>query len=199
MKTSDRAPGTLLYVKSMGENVVGLVILEEDGANTTYSITRLEYEELGAPEANSILDTKMLEEVRNLATLRRAYLSAIHILEYGDNNRRTLVQKLQKRGFSHSVAEEISCRMVDLGYINEERFALRQVALCAKKGWSRKRTFAHLLSHGFPSTIAREAIDMAEEAGDADFSENRRRFIEKKKEAGLSGPALQNALWRAGF
>ena len=196
---SDQIPGTLLYVKSIGERAVGLVILEDDGSHTTYSISRQDYEALGAPAAKSVLDPHTLDEVKRLATLRSAYLAAIRILEYGDNNRRTLMQKLQKRGFSHAVAETITLRMVDLGYVNEEQFALRQVVLCAKKGWSRKRTFAHLISHGFPSSIVCEALDIAEGAGDADFTENRRRFIEKKKEAGLSGPALQNALWRAGF
>ncbi len=199
MKTSEKLPGTLLYVKSMGEHAVGLVIAGEAGGHTTYFISRKEYEALGAPCVNSVLSSVLLEELKKLATLRRAHLAAIRILEYGDNNRRTLMQKLMKRGFSHGVAEEITLRMIDMGYVNEEKFARRQVALCAKKGWSRKHTFSHLISHGFPSSLARQAIEVAEAAGEADFDENRRRYIQKKKEAGLSGTALQNALWRAGF
>ena len=196
---SNSTPGTLLYVKSVGEHAVGLVIVEEDGSHVTYPISRKEYEALGAPPAGYLLPLDLQEEIKKLSAIRRAYQAAIRILEYGDNNRRTLVAKLLRRGFSTAVAEEITDRMVALGYVNEEKFALRQVTLCGKKGWSRKHTFAHLISHGFPPFIARQAIDSAEASGDVDFKENRRLFIEKKKRAGLSHDALQNALWRAGF
>lgn len=198
---SNQVPaGTLRLVKSTGqETVVSLLIVGEDGHITPHTISRKDYEGLGAPAVGTVLSPDTLAYIEDLVARREASLTALRILEYGDNNRRTLMQKLLKKGISHTIAEDTVSHMVELGYIDEERFALRQVVLCAKRGWSRKRTHAHLVSHGFPSQTASRAILRAEEQNEADFQENRRAFIQKKQEQGLSGTALKQALWRAGF
>lgn len=197
---NNQTPGTLLYIKRAGQSrSVGLVVMAEEGHSVTFTLSEKDYEGMGSPSSGTIFSPDTLELIEELAEKRMAYILALRILECGDNNRRTLLQKLLRKGISPRTAEDTVARMEKLGYIKEEAFAYRQVVLCGKKGWSRKHTHAHLISHGFPSSIASQAIAQAEEAGDVDYKENRRLFIQKKQAQGLTYDALQKALWRAGF
>ena len=175
------------------------MVVGKDGHSITYTLSRKDYEEMGAPSSGTIFSSDTLELIEELAQRRTAYIYALRILEYGDNNRLTLLQKLQKKGISRHIAEDTVAHMEKLGYIKEEAFAYRQVVLCGKKGWSRKHTHAHLISRGFSSRIAGESIAKAEDNGDVDFAENKRLFIQKKQESGMSYDAIKKALWRAGF
>ena len=87
-----------------------------------YTLSRAQYEGLGSPVcAGEIYD---IDKLLEYDMKYRAKAHALRILSYGDNNIRTLRDKLVSRGISSAIADEVCEEMVNIGYVDE----LRQLA-----------------------------------------------------------------------
>ncbi len=197
---SNHAPGTLLAVREgrMGKTVI-LILAADGNENERLTISRGTYESHGAPAVGTYLDDEILASLRHASALRETLGAALRILEYGDTTRAKLREKLQMRGFKDDCINATIAEVIRRGYINEERTAARQVVLCAKKGWGRRKIYAYLISHGIPGDIAATALDNATHSGEVDFFALRRAFIEERRNRGMTEDAILRALYRAGF
>lgn len=123
-------------------------------------ITQYQYEEL--EEASEVCD---------------AYSRAANILSFGMNTARTLKQKLRRRGFSESAADEAVRMLCEKGYISENDDIRRATEHCINKGWGMRRILAYLKQKGYGS----EALSIAsDEMSEVDFPEVCADLIEKK-------------------
>lgn len=158
-----------------------LTLLGEDGETETCLLTKSDYEKLGAPAVGEELDPAGEETLAALCEGHRAVFAALRILAFGDNNRRTLLQKLRQRGFSGEAAEEAVSRMVARGYIREQEQAERMAArLAGEKLYGPRRVMAELCAHGFERETAEAALSALRARGEIDFAESRVRLLRKK-------------------
>ncbi len=196
---NEHAPAILRSVSEgrLGKTVVLRIVGDEGEERLT--LTREEYETLGAPAVGAALDEGDLTAARQMSDYHAAFATALHILERGDTTRAQLRGKLLLRGHTPENTARVVQEMVKHGYIDESRLAARQVVLCAKKGWGRRRIIAYLASRGISADAVSEAIATAEGAGEIDFAAARRAFIETRRARGMSDAAIQRALWNAGF
>ncbi len=195
----DLTGACLVSVTPKGERQVSLSCRLTDDSRIFFTISKSSYEQLGAPAKGSLLSHPLGIRLTKVANHTLAIRCALYILGYGDNSARKLTYKLKSKGFTPEEADYATSQMVLHGYLREGDFAKRQVELCSKKGWSQKKTVAFLYEKGYDTATIQRAIQASIEDGTADFEENRRRFIEDKKKHGITGPALRNALYRAGF
>lgn len=201
MWRSDLPAATLTAVRCGRQaGTVSLTLSPNGGEDPLcYILSSADYTALGSPKAGDALSEEVCERIRQLAGRRKAILYALRILECGDSNRRTLTRKLIKRGCTPAHAAVAVEEMEQRGFLREEESAARKAVQCAQKGWSRKHTYASLVSHGYSGTVAARAIAAGEESGEIDFDENRRAFILAKRQKGMTPEEIRAALWRAGF
>ncbi len=197
--TMNEFPMTLRAVREgcVGESVI--LCLTGEGREERLTISRKEYESLGAPAVGTVMTAEVLAAARRMADYRATLATALHILECGDTTSALLGDKLRRRGHTDESVVRVLAEVERRGYINEQRLAMRQVVLCAKKGWGRRRILAYLASRGIDADIVSDAITAAEEAGEVDFTAARRAFIEARRARGMSDAAIRRALWNAGF
>ncbi len=182
----------------MGKTVI-LCLGEGDTVDEKLTLSRAEYESVGSPAVGTCLSGETLARIRRLASRRAALATALHILECGDTSRARLREKLIAKGHPGEAADAAVEAVTARGYIDEGRLASRQVALCAKKGWGRRRILAYLAARGIPASLVSDAIREAEASGEVDFAAMRRAFIDARRARGMSDAAIQRALWQAGF
>ncbi len=163
------------------------------------TLSRAAYEALGAPGVGAVLDEDAMQPIRRAADRRATLATALHILESGDTTRARLSEKLRMRGHEEDSITYVLAEVERRGYIDETRLAARQVVLCAKKCWGRRRILAYLASRGVDADVVSAAIAAAEEAGEVDFAAARHAFIETRRARGMSDDAIRRALWNAGF
>ncbi len=191
-----------LTIRAVREGRMGktVILCLTDGENAEkLTLSREEYAAIGSPAVGEMPDDATLAEARRLAERRASLATALHILECGDTSRARLYEKLLARGYSAEAAEAAVAVVIRHGYIDESRLAARQVVLCVKKGWGRRRILAYLTSRGVPAETVSEAMASCEASGEIDFAEARRLFIETRRAKGMDDDAIKRALWRAGF
>lgn len=105
------------------------------------------------------IDDDVLYEIIKASNLSRAKEKALHLLEYRSRSRNELVEKV-KSLYGEEAAEAAADRMVQLGLVDDERFA-RDYAeeLFMKKKFAPKRVEYELSRKG----IDREIIDVVVE------------------------------------
>ena len=124
---------TVVFIKrakSKGYLRVGIV---SDSEKFDFTVSDIEYCEAGSPMQSDNL-TRDTFNTLYLADMRyRARLKALHILSYGDNSDRMLMQKLKGAGIKSEIIDEVIAEMISLGYINSarqiERLVLNEVNL----------------------------------------------------------------------
>ncbi len=189
----------LLSVTATQDSGVRLTLLPMEGERVSFTLSLPAYEQLGAPAKGDMLSPEQGDALVAAANLRGCLRHAANILGYGRNSERTLSQKLRRMGY---LPEEIAYaihKVTEAGLLKELDDALHHIEGAARKGWSRRKTYAYLLSRGYSQEVVRDAIEEALAEGLVDFEENRRRFIEEKQAKGLSPDAIRAALYRAGF
>ncbi len=181
----------------MGETVI--LCLTGDEGEERLTLARKTYESFGSPAVGTLLDEAVLCPMRHASDYRATLATALHILESGDTTAAILTDKLRARGHEEDNIFCVVGEMERRGYIDETRLAARQVILCAKKGWGRRRILAYLASRGIDPDVVSAAITAAETAGDVDFAAMRRAFIDARRARGMSEERIYRALRNAGF
>lgn len=129
---------------------------------------------------------------------KRARSRAMWYLSRQDHSEKALFDKLIKGGFSPEASKAAVDRMVELGLIDDERYAARLCEFYADAGISLREQYAKLILKGVPSTIARTLT-----AKDGDETDKIRRLIKRKyalklqKDEGVQ--KVYAALIRKGF
>ena len=105
------------------------------------------------------------EELRALldeSGRRRAEEKAVYLLSRGDHSRRGLEEKL-RRSAGREAAAQAAQRMEELGYVNDERYALRLAQdLTERKLYPRRRAVQELCARGVDRELAVRAVDETE-------------------------------------
>ncbi len=105
------------------------------------------------------------EELRALldeSGRRRAEEKAVYLLSRGDHSRRGLEEKL-RRSSGREAAAQAAQRMEELGYVNDERYALRLARdLTERKLYPRRRAVQELCARGVDRELAVRAVKETE-------------------------------------
>ena len=130
----------------------------------------------------------------------RGKKKALSLLAFTDNSRSALRQKLVRFGLDREMAETIVDEMSMLGYINEDSQLSRMIDRLANgQLYGPKKIVARLASKGYsPSDIKRVMREMME-SGEIDFSENKRRLLEKHSVADGDTELENKILYKNGF
>jgi len=151
-----------------------------DGKSESYTVGARVYSELGGPCRGDLLSEEELAVIKEEHAYRVAKKKALSILSCSDNNEKTVREKLVMRGVGREIAAEVAREMVSLGYIDEERQLERLVMLDANsKLFGEDRIIRHLASRGYSVKDVSETVNRLSECGEIDFSENRKRLLEK--------------------
>ena len=192
--------GVVSAAKRAGKDAVSLTVALNGGGEVNLSVPASLYERLGAPGVGTSLSDTVLPELLHASEYRLACRHAIRILEYGDNNARTLRDKLIRKGVSREIAAEAVERMVSLGYIREGEQARRLAVGYARRNlWGERKIVSALTAKGYSRADAETAVREAESEGEIDFSEVRRSLVKRCRARGMDDEKIRATLWRYGF
>ena len=175
--------GTVISVKPADKKGSAVKIeLSLGGEKRIYTVSEGTYREIGCPLSAELIDADALELLEGEDRRRRAMKKALNILAYADNNSKNLYRKLIIAGFSKDEASLTVKECIRLGYIDEagqiERLIIR---CCESELLGPAKIFAKLAAKGYKPAEISEVMNRLREAGEIDFTESRRRLIEKKR------------------
>lgn len=116
------------------------------------------------------LSTADIERLRNADEPDRATNAALNLLAHRGRSERELRQRLRQKGFTQAAIDATIRRVVDWGYLNDERFAASWVEQRSSSKPRSRRALAHeLREKGVDRELITHAIDEADidEAADA--------------------------------
>ncbi len=124
-----------------------------------------------------------------------AYASAMRILAMGDNSTKMLREKLVKKGFELEEIEEAIAHLIEIGYVNDRRLALRWGELLAERKVCGAYKVRMELFRKFDREVVDDVMDELEES--IDFVKIARDFALKNAKRGRE--ALIRRLRYQGF
>ena len=140
-----------------------------------------------------------LAEYRYESEYRRAKSRALWYLDRADRTEKTMYKKLTEAGFDKKASAAVIARFVEVGLIDDRRFAENFAQRCADADISARQTIGKLIEKGVPTALAKETVARLETDEDAQI----RAVIEKKYARKLeteNGPEkVYAALIRKGF
>lgn len=146
----------------------------------------------------SVLDDAQMDELVRASDRRRAESRAMDLLGVRDHAERELIRKLE-RHFDADTARAAATRMVELGLIDDRRFAQRFAEELLRKGKSLRETEQKLTERGVGRALAKEILEGFEREESAAV----RALIDRKYRTRLQKPdgyrAVAAALARRGF
>lgn len=150
----------------------------------------------------SSLDARNIEQLVALSAKRRAHDRALYLLSLRDYPAKTLHRKIMDGGADAATAAETVERMIELGLVDDERYALRLAKdLFTYKHFSTRRVAQELQKKGIPRDVAEAAAD--EIGGEQDDLQQAIDFLHKKYYNKLKGEEQRRkttqAMLRAGF
>ena len=192
--------GIVSAVKRAGKDALTLTVALDAGGERALTVPASLYERIGSPGVGAVLSDTALSELSFEAEYLYACRSAIRILEYGDNNARTLRDKLARKGISREAAQAAVEKMVSLGYIREGEQARRLAVGYARRNlWGERKIVSALTAKGYSRADAETAVREAESEGEIDFSEERRALVKRCRARGMDDEKIRATLWRYGF
>lgn len=190
--------GTVAAVRRAGKEALSLTVALDGGETRVLTIPASLYERIGSPAAGAVLSDVALSELSREAEYLLACRHAIRILGYGDNNARTLRDKLTRKGISREIAAEAVERMVALGYIRESEQAKRLAVGYARRNlWGKRKIVSALTAKGYSREDAEAAVCEAED--EVDFAEVKKTLIKRCRARGMEDDKIRATLWRYGF
>lgn len=172
------------------------VTVEGEAEPRTLRISEAEYRSLGSPGAGDILPPEAAERLLLLDERHRARRAAARLLEFADNNKRTLARKLRARGFSADASADAVLYMEEKGFLREEELLERSVRASLKKLWGPKKVVAALTARGFARDAVEECVFRLLD-GEFDIGEQKRLLLLKKGEH--DPPRARALLYRYGY
>ena len=191
--------GRVVALRRAAEKAVALTVLS-GGDSVDLTISTSLWERVGAPQIGDRIGVTLLSELKHASDYRLACRAALRILENGDNNARTLRDKLRRKGISREIAEEAVEKMVALGYIREGEQARRLAAGYARRNlWGPRRIVSALLAKGYSKTDADAAVREIADAGEIVFASVRATLIARCRARGMEPEKIRATLYRYGF
>lgn len=166
------------------ENILLTVLIQRDSSvkKRKYEVTPKDYERLGFPSVDSELSEYECRILAKSVHQKDAISVALRILSQGDNNSASLKRKLTERGFSPDTAEDAVAQMIKLGYIDEKKQTYRYVLKLANQNlYGKRKIIPFLLNKGYKKEDIERAIEKAEQDGELDFTDIKKRLIEKSR------------------
>ena len=127
-------------------------------------LIRLYHGLLPLPES---LSTDDWDELEHAAALSVAVKKATQLLSCGTAAPARLCEKLVARGISRQIAEEAVSHLIESNLLHPADDARREVELCLRKYWGRRKIEAHLRQRGYGGPALRQAQALLDET---DFS-----------------------------
>ena len=152
-----------------------------DGEERTLSISESTYVALGGPLPGDELDSSELGTLFFEDECHRALMRAMGYLSASDKSRFEIKMKLMRAGFSSEAADMTLDRLIELGYLDEERQLERAVEREANyKLRGRYYIKRKLSSKGYSVSAINRAIERLTDSGEVDFAKNLESLLEKK-------------------
>ena len=164
-----------------------------DGSEeATYTVRESTYSEIGAPTVGSEMGAAVLGTVRFEDECLRAIKRAMGYLSLSDKSRFELKMKLVRSGISYEAADIALDRLLELGYLDEDRQLERAVEREANyKLRGRYYIKRKLSAKGYSGIAINRAIERLTDSGQIDFDANFEALAEKK---GISSDEERYAL-----
>ena len=129
-------------------------------------------------DQGEIIDDEHFLKIREEHLFDNARRHAFSILSYGENNKKMLVMKLQKQGFSRELCENVAIYMEHRGYIDEKKQMGLLIDTYLKKKYGRIKIVEELIAKGY---LRKEVSEYTKEAlKDINFAENCAWILEHK-------------------
>ena len=166
-------------VERIKKSPVGRTYCIRSSKDTTFEmlVSEEQYARFDIKEGDKI-DDKHFLKIREEMIFDNARRQAFTILSYGENNKKTLVQKLIQKGFNREVSENIALYMEHRGYIDEKK----QIGLLCdtylRKKFGKLKIKNELIAKGY----MREDVDeyVSKNLSNVNFAENCAYIIENK-------------------
>lgn len=149
--------------------------------------------------AEEELRSEDLQALISESDYERAKSRALWYLDRGDYTEKAMYQKLLSKGFEKKASAKVIARFVELGIIDDRRFAERFYERCMERNISKRETLHKMIDKGVPYDMAKEIS----ENGDTDEETQIRNLLEGKYSSKLSAERGKEkvfaALARKGF
>ncbi len=147
------------------------------GTNFEMLVSDEQYERFEIDEGE-IIDDKRFLAIREEMLFDNARRAAFSILSCGENNKKSLIMKLQNKGFSYELCKNMALYMEHRGYIDEKK----QIGLLCdgylKKKYGKIKIINELVTKGYLREDVTEYIQR--ELSNIDFAQNCAYIIENK-------------------
>ena len=159
---------------------IQLGILDE-GEECTYTVSEATYIALGCPKRDTVVAVSDLGTIRFEDEAYRALRRAMGYLSLSDKSRFEIRMKLIRAGFCAEASDIAVERLLELGYLDEERQLERAVEREANYKLRGKYYIKRKLSaKGYSHSAISRAIDRLTDNGEVDFKANFEILAEKK-------------------
>ena len=137
-----------------------LQISDDDGhkERRKFLLFTNKYLELGLKKG-MILNQDVFDEIERCSKECLAIRKGTELLSYSSSSRKRLVERLRNKGIDRENAENAAYHLANIGVINEEADVERQVELCLKKLWGKKRIYNELLVKGYEKEYILVALE----------------------------------------
>lgn len=129
-------------------------------------------------EQGEIIDDAHFLRIREEHLFDNARRHAFSILSYGENNKKMLITKLQRQGFSRELSENVALYMEHRGYIDEKKQMGLLIDTYLKKKFGRIKIVEELILKGYRRDEVSEYVKQA--LAEVNFVENCMWTIEHK-------------------
>ena len=141
------------------------------------------------------LDGELCEMTAWLESKVLARDKALNSLSYSAKSSRALIKVLTDNGFDAEIAKKTVLELKKEGYIDEKEHCRRCTEICISKGYGPLSIRSELAKKGFTSRM----IDYTLENTDADFEENLRTLMKKKKDKASDYGAIYRYFYTRGY
>ena len=147
------------------------------GTNFEMLVSNEQYERFDIEEGEMIDDKRFLA-IREEMLFDNARRAAFSILSCGENNKKSLIMKLQAKGFSYELCKNMALYMEHRGYIDEKK----QIGLLCdgylKKKYGKIKIINELVTKGY---LRDDVMDYVQrELSNVDFASNCAYIIKNK-------------------
>lgn len=147
------------------------------GTNFEMLVSDEQFERFDIDEGEMIDDKRFLA-IREEMLFDNARRAAFSILSCGENNKKSLIMKLQGKGFSYELCKNMAIYMEHRGYIDEKK----QIGLLCdgylKKKYGKIKIINELVTKGYLREDVTEYVQ--KELKDVDFAQSCAYIIENK-------------------
>ena len=169
----------ILYVRETKEkNLLSLGIFEGE-ETARYTLDAKFVEAMRISSGDEITEDE-LSKIKRRDAYIRGKKKALSLLAFADNSKESLKQKLYRFGIDRETTAKIIDELTSLGYINESGQIRRMVERLANgQLMGPKKILMRLVSKGYSAGEVKRIIREMSDSLEIDFSENKRRLIEK--------------------